>query len=331
MQAENFGSLKRVDLQTLWPGGERDFTPWLLENLTVLGEAMGLGLDPGIQEAPSGPFSLNLLVYDSDYDRPVIIQNQLAPTDYDHLGKLLTYAAGHDASVAVWVASMFRDEHRQAVDWLNQRTDISTEFFGVVVEALQIDDSRPASNFRLVASPNNWPKIYRGAAGPKLSSKGEAYESFFQGLIDALREEHNFTKARKAMPIGWYCFSAGTGGVQYSIVFAGGDLVQADMCICSDDAAWNKRLFDDLHAQHQAIEAEFGETLSWERLDAKRVYRIAVRRPGSIEGPPEALKEVREWAIDRLLRFKDVIEPRAVDRAAADPEPSSLTDVADTL
>ena len=66
------------------------------------------------------------------------------------------YAGGHDANVVVWIAREFREEHRQALDWLNQRTGDETAFFAVRVEVWRIDDSRPAPHFTLVAAPNEW-------------------------------------------------------------------------------------------------------------------------------------------------------------------------------
>ena len=142
-----FGTLRKLDLRTLWPKEAASFTPWLRNNLNLLGDAVGMDLEFQDQEAAVGPFSLDLLVHEVGTDRVVIIENQIEQTDHDHLGKLIVYAAGFNAGVAIWIASSFREEHRQAIDWLNQRTDTDTQFFGVVVEAVQIDDSRPACTF----------------------------------------------------------------------------------------------------------------------------------------------------------------------------------------
>ena len=323
MLAKTFGVLKRVDLRLLWPHEALDFTPWLASNLPVLGDVLGLDLELQLQEAPVGSFSLDLLVHDLGRERIVIIENQIEPTDHDHLGKLLTYAAGHNAAVAVWIASEFREEHRQALDWLNQRSDATTEFFGIVVEALQIDDSRPACNFRLVAFPNDWRKtnVLTNSATP--SPRGEAYRAFFQVLIDELRTKHNFTKARKAQPQGWYSFSSGIRGIYYAISFAHGGQVRAEAYIDRENYSWNKGMFDVLHEQREEIETAFGEPLEWQRLDDKRASRIAIYRLASIEDPPEALAEVNGWAINRLLRFRTVIGPRAAN-LAPDDSPSSL-------
>lgn len=313
MEQEVFGTLKRVDLRRLWPNEALDFTPWLAKNLDVLGEVLGMDLELQSQEAPVGPFSLDLLVHDLGRDRVVIIENQIELTNHDHLGKLLTYAAGHDADVAVWIASQFREEHRQALDWLNQRSDASTEFFGVVVEALQIDESRPACNFRLVAFPNDWRKSNIATRETKSSPRSEAYRDFFQQLIDRLRTQHGYTNARKGQPQNWYTFSSGLSGIGYAVAFSTGSRVRTEVYIDNGSENWNSAIFNGLAEQRGEIEAAFGEPLEWEPLDTRRACRIAVYRTGSIDDPPLTLEDIRKWAIERLLRFKTVIGPRAAE------------------
>lgn len=65
----SFGVLKRVDLRMLWPKEALDFTPWLARNLDALGSVLGLDLELRLQEAPVGPFSLDLLLHDLGRDR----------------------------------------------------------------------------------------------------------------------------------------------------------------------------------------------------------------------------------------------------------------------
>lgn len=306
----DLGTLKRLAAREIWTNEARDFTPWLAKNLPMLGEVIGIDLELLTQESPVGAFSLDLLAKDLGRDRLVVIENQLEETNHDHLGKLLTYAAGHDAGIMVWVAKEFRDEHRQALDWLNQHTDGSVECYAVVVEVLQIDDSRPACTFRLVAFPNEWrkEKIEKGEGGT--TERREAYRVFFQALLDELRDVHRFTGARVAQPQNWYSFASGLSGFTYGFSFAQQGQIRAELYIDLQDVAENKAAFDALLSAQSAVEAEFGEPLKWERLDGKRASRVALYRPGSIDDDTQTLIELRTWAIAKLLRFKQVLGPR---------------------
>ena len=116
----DLATIQKVNLREVWPNEateEKGFTPWLAENIGRLGDALGMRLEVEAREAPVGSFSLDILARDQD-NRQVVIENQLEATDHTHLGQLLTYAAGFDANVIVWIAKNFRDEHRDALDLL---------------------------------------------------------------------------------------------------------------------------------------------------------------------------------------------------------------------
>lgn len=306
---KQLSKIKRLNLRDIWGKEAGDFTPWLAENIGELGKALGMDLELETMEASVGDFSLDLLAKDLGMNRNVVIENQLTQTDHDHLGKLLTYAAGFDASVVIWVSESIREEHREALEWLNKRTNTDTEFFGVVVEVMQIDDSKPAFNFKPVVFPNEWQKSKRSQAVRSISSKGEAYRQYYQVLIDELREKHKFTGARVAQPQNWYAFSPGISGIRVSAVFASNNTARVELYIDVGDLETNKALFDWLSGQKDMIEKDCGFPLQWERLDEKRAARIAVNCNGSIESSPGELEQIRNWQIEKLLIFKKVFGP----------------------
>ncbi len=304
-----FGKITKLNLREVWPKEASDFTPWLAENITALGEALGIELELQSREAAVGDFSLDLLAKDLGSGRTVIIENQLTQTDHDHLGKLLTYAAGFSASTVIWVAETIRDEHRQSLEWLNQRTDEETQFFGVVIEVFKIDDSKPAYSFNPVVFPNEWQKSKKREATTNVSSKGEAYRNYFQSLIDELRENHRFTNAKIGQPQNWYTFSSGFSNIPIGAVFAMGGKTRVELYIDVQDGEKNKAIFDKLHEQKDLIQKEYGSTLEWERLDDKRASRIAIYRDGAIESSEEVLSEIKQWHIEHLLKFKKTFTP----------------------
>ena len=308
----DFGEIKLVDVRDVWPNEATNFTPWLENNIDRLGQALGMEIEVQEREADVGDFSLDIMAKDLGTGRTIVIENQLTQTDHDHLGKLLTYAGGFDAGVLVWIAKELRDEHRKALEWLNEKTGPDVDFFGVVIEVIRIDDSKPAFNFKPVVFPNEWQKDNGGGRRlPVPSAKGEAYRAYFQSLIDELRTKHKFTGAKVGQPQNWYSFSSGFRGVIFTNSFAQGGKVRAEFYIDLQDKDENKKLFDRLLEQKAAIEKEYGAGLTWERLDDKRASRIAAYRDGSIDAPAEMRAELRQWSIDNLLRLKKVVLPKA--------------------
>ena len=181
MSVPNLSRLERIDLREAWRSEPADFTPWLAqeENLALLGTTLGIALEPEATEKSVGPFSADILCRVPGEDHWVLIENQLETTDHTHLGQIITYAAGLDALTVIWVAAGFVDEHRAALDWLNENTAEGLNFFGVEVELWRIGDSPLAPRFNVVSKPNAWTKRVRAETAP---SRKWDEESFFAEL-----------------------------------------------------------------------------------------------------------------------------------------------------
>ena len=304
-----FSELKKIPLRKKWKNEASEFTPWMAENIQKLGDALGMDLEVIDTEASVGDFSLDLLAQDLGSSKTVVIENQFKRTDHDHLGKLLTYASGFDASTVIWIAEEVRDEHRQALEWLNQKTEAETQFFAVVPEVLQIDNSNPALEFKLVVSPNEWQKSKRQNTSTPLSSRSEKYKSYTQMLIDELREKHKFTGARAGQPYNWYEFSSGIRGIRYGVQFARGDKVFTYINIRQRDRENRLDLFDALEKQKEEFEPYFDNPLEWNRAEEQQYSLVGVSRDGNIELSDDELEEIRQWNITNLLKLKEVFQP----------------------
>ena len=287
----DFGELKSVDIRVLWPHEARDFTPWLTENINLLSDALGMELEVTARETDVGNFSLDLLAKDLGSGCPVVIESQFGATNRDHLGKVITYAAGVDATAVVWGTESVRDEHRQVLEWLNRRTDAEIRFFVVVVEVVRIDESRPAVLFKPVVSPNEWQRVTRETAERQASPRGEAYLTLRFASTNSVRSTVSLGPDRPATELVLILVGRVWRELRHRICSR--RRVRAEIYIDQDDAETSKVLFDTLLAQKVDIEREFREPLVWERLDDRRASRIAVYREGNIIQSEEELAEIR--------------------------------------
>jgi hypothetical protein len=104
-------------------------------------------------------------------------------------------------------------------------------------------------------------------------------------------------------------FASGFSGISYSLSFAMGSRVRAEVYIDVGDADENSAIFDGVMQEKERLEREFGEELGWEPLEEKRACRVAIHRPGNIDDQPAVLEEIEEWGIEKLLKFKGVFGP----------------------
>lgn len=153
MVRPKLGDIERVPLRCIWPDEGKDFTPWLAQNIHLLGEAVGMELECLRTEAYTGRYYLDILAKDTKTGQNVAIENQIEWTDNSHLGQMLTYAAHFDARTLIWVARRFGPVHRAALEWLNLWVSNEIKIYGVEVNLLRIGKSVPAPELIPVVVP----------------------------------------------------------------------------------------------------------------------------------------------------------------------------------
>jgi len=156
-----FQDLEAQDTREYWANEAHDFTPWIAsrigsEDASQLEDTLGLDLDMVDTEKDIGRYRVDVLAETVDDGRTVVIENQLERSDHDHLGKAIAYAAGVDADIIAWLAPKFNDEHRDAMEWLNENSREGVDFFALRIEVWKIGDSEPAVRLNPVEKPSEW-------------------------------------------------------------------------------------------------------------------------------------------------------------------------------
>ena len=269
------GKLKKVDLRKVWVDEAGSFTPWLAQeaNIKLLGDTIGIELEVEAQEKSVGPFSADILCKDTANNHYVLIENQLEKTDHNHLGQLMTYAAGLDAVKIIWIAERFTDEHRAAMDWLNEITEEDIHFFGLEIELWQIGESLPAPKFNIISKPNEWSKTVKTTAGKReLSDTKRLQLNYWTAFNSFLIQRKSPVRPHSPRPQQWMnfalgsskCHMAGTINTQKSRIQV--------MIVC--DGATAGTYFHSLKEDREAIEKEIGSKLKWDELPEKKGSRI---------------------------------------------------------
>lgn len=302
------GKIKEVDIRSVWPHEQYDFSKWLAEeeNIRALGEEMNLSLTDVDTERFVGSYRCDIICKDELTGKSVLIENQLEQTNHDHLGKIITYASGLDASVVVWIVAKARDEHASAIEWLNKHTDDDLSFFLIEVHAYTIGDSAPAPMFKIVEQPNDFAKTVKSIA-----HKGELNETqtkriqFWTQFNDVIEQRGKPFNKRKATSDHWYSVAIGSSQCHISI-----DLVNKEHRIRV--GVWvpdNKELYDCFYEHKDEIEDSAGCNFVWDRLDNKKAAIICTYIPGLNYNKQENYPELMNKIVDLVIVMRSAFTP----------------------
>lgn len=120
----------------------------------AIAELLDMDLELEATEKSVGALRADIVCRNQKNSSRIVIENQRRMSDHSHLGQVLTYAVGLNASTSIWIAEDFRYEHLEVLHWLNNRTDSALQFFGVKFEVLQIGDPPHVPVFKIVSKPD---------------------------------------------------------------------------------------------------------------------------------------------------------------------------------
>jgi len=322
MTNSSLGRLEQVELRSIWSTEDRDFTPWLSQedNLSLLGDTLGIELELEATEQSVGPFSADILCKNTADNSWVLIENQLERTDHTHLGQLLTYASGLHAVTIVWISSRMTEEHRAALDWLNEITASEFNFFGLEIECWKIGNSIVAPKFNMVSKPNEWSRTVSRNTSQRsradLSDNQKLQVDFwtdFRRYID----ENNvpFKVGGKSVPTSYLNVGIGRSGFticpvasRWNNVENTGDTHELRVELYLDGIN-AKAHYQSLIALKDSIERDLGKDLTWHNDPELKSCRIFVRNaPVRIDDRNNWITYIK-WLTKEATDFYNYFKP----------------------
>lgn len=301
------GKLEEVDIRELWKHEQYDFSEWLSkkENIENLNDILGLTLVDISKETYVGAYRCDLFAKDETTGIKVIIENQLEMSNHDHLGKIITYASGLDAKVVVWIVKEAREEHRSAIEWLNNNTNSNVNFFLIEIHAYKIGNSDNAPMFQVIEQPNDFIKNNKSTNSNDTMNKSQSQRvEFWNQFNNVLIERGKPFNVRKATTDHWYNVAIGTSDAHIAITLINKDSVIGVELYITD----NKELFDKLYQKKDAIEADLGFKLDWRRLNNSKASRIVTFIKGLNFDDHSNYNELMNKTIDLAVLMRDTFK-----------------------
>ncbi len=302
------GMLEEIeDLRTVWPHEAQDFTPWLATdaNIALLSDALGIDITVEATESSVGVFNVDILASEEGTGRTIIIENQLEDTNHDHLGKLITYAAGKSASVIVWLVKHAREEHKAAIEWLNNNTGDDIGFFLCEIKLFRIGDSAPAVKFEVVERPNDWTKEIK--RGEPAEGNGKDNYEYWVAFNEYAFQNPQFAKEfrqRKPSTRSYMDFSIGSSECHFTVsqISTRNELI-AELYINDD-----KELFHAVHAHKTEIEESTGLKFDWREMPDRKASRVRIVHKDNLRDREKWASQA-DWLIEVMLKMKKAFKP----------------------
>ena len=293
---------KQINPRKMWPNEAQNFTPWLAENIAELGEKIGMELEVVGQEVSVGPYSADILAKDINTDAYIVIENQLEKTNHDHLGKGITYASALNAKTIVWIATDFTEEHKKALDWLNDNTNEDLAFWGIQLELWQISDDTASMRLNIVSTPSTNVKTIKSKTNNETETT-KLQLAYWTKFKEKLMATKKFSSLHTPRPQYWYDVSLGRAGINLS------NICNTQKSIFGVRVYISSKVVDvfypKLEARKQEINKALGCEPEWNPNPNARDKTITLQYQTDLSDPIKVDESI-DWLVKKTIVFRDV-------------------------
>lgn len=290
------GKLEKVELRDIWKHEALDFTRWLAkkENIALLSKEIGIDIEVLETEMNVGRYNVDIYAKESESDRKIIIENQLENTNHDHLGKVMVYSAGLGADVAIWVVKDVNEEHKQAVEWLNNNSFDSINIFLVKVELWKIGNSLIAPKFQVICEPNNWAKIIKQKSNEDVSDIELKQLEFWQEFVNYGKSKDKLFISQKPSIHNWYVIRIGSSDYKIKLLHS----ANSNELKCQLEI-FNDMVYKKLEQYKNEIDLKISN-LEWNYNEDRNTSKI------SLSCDMKNIDNAYEWLLENAELFKTI-------------------------
>jgi hypothetical protein len=191
--------------------------------------------------------------------------------------------------------------------WLNE--SVAANFFLVKVEAIRIGESPAAPLLTLITGPSAEARQV-GVQKQERAERHDFRQAFWTGLLEQASGQRHPHSGVSAGTDSWLGAGSGMSGVHFMYAIRQRD-ASVVLAIQRPDAGENLRIFEAFRAQREAIEADFGSPLEWDRVEnRKRCFIGVTLADGGYRDDEERWPEVQRKMIEQMIRLERTFRPR---------------------
>lgn len=228
-------------------------------------------------------------------------------TDHTHLGQIITYLTNLEAKTAIWISSNPVEEHKKAIEWLNETTSDDISFYLIQLEAIKIGNEQVAAPlFTVIKGPSKEIKQI-GAEKKEYAKRHVIRKEFWAQFISERNKQNSLCANVSPSTDNWIPVALGMAGVNINLVVSK-KYARVEIFINRGEKDENKKIFDFFFSLKGIIEKDFGDKLIWEKMEDNVTSKIKYQLDGVDVSNEKNWEKMNTFLIDGVVRMHNAFQ-----------------------